>query len=116
VLTIRIVSCVIAVAMAISIAVGFATADFGTDGRALLELTWGVITLVDIYSAFTMLWLWIAWRESDVLKAVIWLVLVVTLGSLSIAVYVAMAAFRAGTPQELLLGTRRSRDTLAVPL
>ncbi len=100
----RVVSSLIAIVMAIAIAVGFATADFSADGKAILDLTWGVITLVDIYASFTIVWLWIAWREADVVRSLVWLVLVVTLGSLAIGAYVALAAFRADTPRDLLLG------------
>ncbi len=107
-LVVRAVSSLIAVVMAVAIAVGFATADFGAEGRALLDLTWGVITLVDIYAAFTFAWLWIAWREADVTRAVVWLVLVVTLGSLAIGAYVAWAAFRSASVPALLLGPNRS--------
>ena len=41
------------------------------------------------------------------MKAVVWLVLVVTLGSLAIAAYVAMASFRAEDVRSLLLGANR---------
>lgn len=107
-LAVRVVSLAIAVVMAVAIAIGFATAEFGTEGRAILDLTWGVITLVDIYASFTFAWLWIAWREDDLARALVWLVLVVTLGSLAIGAYVAFAAFRADSPRALLLGPNHS--------
>lgn len=105
---VRIVATALAIVMAIAIVTGFATADFTADGRALLDLTWGVITLVDIYASFTFAWLWIAWREDDVARALLWLVLVVVLGSLAIATYVAVAAFRADDPRALLLGPKHA--------
>lgn len=104
-LVVRVASVAIAVVMAVAIVVGLVTADFGAEGAAILDLTWGVVTLIDIYAAFLVVWLWIAWREADVLRAIVWLALVATLGSLAIGVYVALAAFRASTPQELLLGS-----------
>lgn len=103
---VRAVAVTSAVVMFVSIVVGFATADFGQDGEALLGLTWGVVTLVDLYVAFTFVWLWIAWREADAVRAGIWLVLVAGLGSLAIAGYVVRASFRATSVPELLQGSR----------
>lgn len=102
--TVRIVAVAAAVAMAATIAWGFAAGDFGADGAALLDLVWGRVTMVDLYLAFGAVWAWIAWREDSVGAAVLWAVLVAGLGSLAIWGYVAWRAWDADDVPHLLLG------------
>jgi hypothetical protein len=86
---------------------GFLEGEFLSEGGELLDLVWGRVTLVDIYAAFLVGWLWIALRERSVVRAVAWLPAVVVTGSLALAVYLLGAAVRAEGPEELLLGPRR---------
>ncbi len=51
------------------------------------NLPWGVVSLVDLYSGFTLFSLWIFYKER-VMPAIIWTFFVMTLGSFTIALYV----------------------------
>lgn len=104
--TVRIVAAAAAVAMAVTIAWGFATGDFAADGAALLDLVWGRVTMIDLYLAFGAVWAWIAWRERSVGAALLWAVLVAVLGSLAILGYIAWRAWGATDAPDLLLGAR----------
>jgi hypothetical protein len=104
---VRVVAGLGALTMAAAIAWGFLTASFTEEGAALLELTWGRITLIDIYLAFLLGWAWIAWRERSVPRAAAWLVATVVTGSLALFVYVLAASLRASTTTELVLGPHR---------
>jgi hypothetical protein len=95
-------------AMAVAIAWGFAAASFTEEGAALLDLTWGRVTLIDIYLAFLLVWGWIAWRERSPLRAAVWLAATVVLGSLALFGYAFVASLRASDPLDLLLGPRRT--------
>jgi hypothetical protein len=97
-------------AMLAVIAAAFATASFTGDGGVLLDLAWGRVTLVDLYLAFGMLWLWVAFRERSTVRAAAWLLATVITGSLAIGVYLLWAAIRADDPLELVLGRDRLRD------
>lgn len=97
-------------AMLAVIAAAFATASFAGDGAVLLDLAWGRVTLVDLYLAFGVLWLWIAFRERSVPRAAAWLLATVTTGSLAIGLYLLWASIRAADPVELILGRDRLRD------
>lgn len=107
--TVRTVAVVAALAMAATIAYGFAAGDFSADGAVLLDLVWGQVTMVDLYLAFGAVWAWIAWREGSVGAAVIWAVVVATLGSLAIWGYVAWRAWGADDVPALLLGDHARR-------
>lgn len=97
-------------AMLAVITAAFATSSFTGDGAILVDLAWGRVTLVDLYLAFGMMWLWIAFRERSVGRATAWLVATLTTGSLAIGVYLLWASLRAGSPTELALGPDRFRE------
>lgn len=64
---------------------------FYTDGARLLENPWGLATVIDIYVGFALFSCWVAWRESHVTKALVWIVLIMLGGNLVSAVYVLNA-------------------------
>ena len=97
-------------AMLAVIAAAFTTSSLTGDGAILLDLAWGRVTLIDLYLAFGIMWLWIAFRERSVWRAVAWLVATVTTGSLAIGVYLLWASIRAASPTELALGPDRLRE------
>ena len=94
-------------AMVAVIAAAFGAASFTGDGAILLDLAWGRVTLVDLYLAFGMMWLWVAFRERSAVRAAAWLLATLTTGSLAIGVYLLWASIRAEDPVELVLGRDR---------
>ena len=48
---------------------------------------WGIATLFDTYFSFFLLYLWIASREKGWLDRAVWLVLVLSLGTIAISGY-----------------------------
>ena len=55
---------------------------------------WFVATLFDTYFAFFCFWLWLAFRERSVVKSILWAVLIVLGGNITMSVYVLMQLFR----------------------
>lgn len=101
----RTVGLVGVMAMAAALVYGFTAGEFGAEGRALLDLAWGRVTLVDLYTGLFLIGAWIWWRERSAARALPWLAGLIVLGSLAAAVYVLVAARRVGTVEEAL--TRR---------
>ncbi len=99
-------------AMTSAIVGGFATASFTEEGGALLALTWGRVTLLDIYLAFLFGWLWIAWRERSPLRAALWGVATLITGSLALFGYLLGASLRARTITDVVLGPHRGDAAL----
>ncbi|MCC5809160.1 MAG: DUF1475 family protein [Ectothiorhodospiraceae bacterium] len=62
--------------------------------RDLSGDAWIQTTLVDIYISFLTIWLWIAYKERSWVSRLLWLVLVLTLGSVAITTYVLIQLFR----------------------
>jgi hypothetical protein len=57
---------------------------------------WAMATLLDAYCAFLSFYVWVAWRERTLASRIAWFVLIMGLGSISMAVYVLIALTRLG--------------------
>lgn len=81
------ISLIIAILMAAGIIYSLTTSDFSAEGTQLLALTWGKMSMLDLYSGFTLFSLWIAFREKVWWQAAVWIFFMMTLGFLTGAVY-----------------------------
>ncbi len=79
------------IVMIAALVYGFTAGEFGAEGSAILDLAWGRVTLVDLYTGLALIGAWIVWRERSVVRALPWLVAMVFLGSLAAAAYVVVA-------------------------
>ncbi len=91
--TVKIISIVGVAAMTIALLNGFINGDFLTDGGALLRNPWGIVSMVDLYTGFVLFAVWIAYREKSILRSVIWIFFLMTLGFFTGSVYMLIAAF-----------------------
>jgi hypothetical protein len=94
--------------MAVALVHGFTAGDFRAEGRTLLSIPWGRVSLVDVYVGFALFSGWVVYRERSASRAVAWIVLVATLGNLVSCLYVLLALRRhAGDWPGFWLGRRR---------
>jgi len=70
---------------------GFAFGDFASEGASLLAMPWGIVSLVDLYVGFTLFSCWIVYRERTLWPSVIWVILMLTLGFWTGALYTLLA-------------------------
>jgi len=70
---------------------GFTVGDFSGEGARLLGMPWGVVSLVDLYVGFSLFSLWIVYRERSVPRSIVWVVLMMVLGSWTGALYTFIA-------------------------
>ena len=63
-------------------------------GGELIQYPWFIATLADAYFAFLAFYVWLAWRQRSWLARIVWLVLVMCLGSMAIASYVLIELYR----------------------
>ena len=76
---------------------------------------WFRVTLLDAYLSFLLFWLWVSWRERSASRSVLWLLLIMGLGSVAMAGYLVLHLRRWNPDQGiagLLLG---ARGTTALP-
>jgi len=74
---------------------GFTIGDFKTDGAALLQNPWGVVSIVDLYTGFLLFSLWIIYREKSTWRA-FWVVLIMVLGFFTASLYTLTALVGSG--------------------
>jgi hypothetical protein len=93
-------------AMVTAVTIAFLTTPFSVDGRQLIDLAWGRVTIIDLYLALAVFVLWVGWRDGA-LKALGWGALTVFTGSAAIGVYLLLASRQAHTVADVLTGPRR---------
>ena len=70
---------------------GFTAGDFGADGAKILHNPWGIVSLIDLYTGFTLFSVWIVYRERSFLSSLFWVVLMMVLGFFTASLYVLIA-------------------------
>lgn len=70
---------------------GFTVGDFAAEGRELLSMPWGIVSLVDLYTGFTLFAAWIIFREASLGRAALWVALVMVLGFFAASLYAFLA-------------------------
>ncbi|MGD2144220.1 MAG: DUF1475 family protein [Anaerolineae bacterium] len=84
------------VAMGTVLIYAFASGDFNREGSILLSTPWGIVSLVDLYVGFTLFCGWIVYRERSLVRSVIWVVLMMVLGSFTASLYTFIALQTSG--------------------
>lgn len=107
-ITVRVLSLALVALMVAVIVVGFVSGDFSKEGSEILGLTWGRVTLIDLYVGLAIFGIWVAFRERSWSRTLVWTLALVILGNLAAAVYVARAAFSSPDATTLLLGHQPS--------
>jgi hypothetical protein len=78
-------------AMTAIITYAFAQGDFAREGAQLTAMPWGIVSLVDLYTGFTLFSGWIIYREKSPFIAALWVVLMMGLGFFTGSLYVLIA-------------------------
>ena len=96
-------------AMTIILIFAFTIGDFGRDGTVILQNPWGLVSLVDLYTGFFLFSIWIAFREKELWKKIVWIALMMVLGFWTGALYTLIALVKAdGNWERFWLGCRYS--------
>ena len=78
-------------AMTVILIYGFSVGDFFGEGSQLLSMPWGIVSLVDLYTGFTLFSLWIFYREERLVAAILWTIAMMTLGFFTGTLYTFVA-------------------------
>ena len=62
--------------------------------NSLASIPWMTATLKDFYANVVVLFLWVCWKETSHFSKVVWLILLVSLGSIATTLYVLIQLFR----------------------
>ena len=83
----KIVSVLGMLAMTSVLIYGFTVGDFFGEGSQLFAMPWGIVSLVDLYTGFTLFSAWIIYREKSLPVAILWTVAMMTLGFFAGSLY-----------------------------
>ena len=75
---------------------GFTVGDFFAEGSKLAAMPWGIVSLVDLYTGFTLFSGWIIYREKSLPVAILWTIGMMTLGFFAGSLYAFLALYSSG--------------------
>ena len=81
-------------AMGTALAYGFVVGDFAGEGKVLLGMPWGIVSLVDVYTGVALFSCWVVFRERSAIRSVGWIVSFVVLGFFAVSLYTLVALQR----------------------
>ena len=94
-------------AMTVVLIYAFTFGDFMQDGKELLSNPWGIVSLVDLYVGFSLFSGWIIYRESSLLRSIVWVFFMMVLGFFTGALYIYIALQTSGGDwQRFFMGNR----------
>lgn len=98
-----------ALVMAAIIGYAFVVGDFAAEGAKLVAMPWGIVSLVDLYTGFTLFSGWIIFREKSFPVTLLWILAVMTLGAFAISLYIFLALQASGGDwNKFFMGKRAS--------
>lgn len=84
------------VTMTAAITYGFVAGDFWREGRVIMRMPWGVISVIDVYAGGALFAGWIAARERSALRTAGWVVAIFVLGNWATSLYALIALRSSG--------------------
>jgi hypothetical protein len=82
--------------MGVTLVYGFTQGDLSADGSVLLSIPWGIVSLVDVYVGFALFGGWVVYREASLVRALVWVVLIMVLGFFIASLYALLALQASG--------------------
>ena len=92
----KIVSLIGVLAMSGIITRAFTSGNFSEEGGRLLSMPWGIVSMVDLYVGFTLFSCWIVYREKSLIRSIVWVILMMTLGFFTGSLYTFIALQTSG--------------------
>jgi hypothetical protein len=92
----KIISALGVLAMSAVLIYGFTIGDFFAEGSQLASMPWGIVSLVDLYTGFTLFSAWIIYREKSLSVAIAWTIAMMILGFFAGSLYAFIALQTSG--------------------
>jgi hypothetical protein len=93
----KVISLLGILAMTAVLVYGFTVGDFFGEGGRLVAMPWGIVSLVDLYTGFTLFSMWIIYREKSLPVAILWTIAMMTLGFFAGSLYAFIALQTSGS-------------------
>jgi hypothetical protein len=89
---------------------GFAYGDFLEEGKTILSMPWGIVSLVDVYTGFMLFSGWILYREKSLTRSATWIFFVMVFGFFTASLYTLIALHTSGGDWKRFWMGKRLRD------
>lgn len=90
------VACIGLLAMVTGIGFGAINGHLVQEFAAMMDMPWGMVTVIDLYVGLGLVAAWVWWRERNALVAIAWSVSLVFGGNIVTCLYVLLAMRRSG--------------------
>ena len=80
---------------------GFSTGDFFNEGSELINMPWGMVTLIDLYVGIVIFSAWVWFRETSSVKCICWTLAFIFTGNLATALYLFKAVNESKGDQQI---------------
>ena len=87
----KILAAVCLVAMTIALGYGFSSGDLGAEGNQLLQMPWGIVSLVDVFAGFALFSGWVVYRVQSLARSLLWIAAIIVLGNFTASLYALIA-------------------------
>ncbi len=85
----------------------FVYGDFFLEGAVLVDMAWGLVTLVDLYLGLLLFSFWVIYREDNKTSALSWSVMILLLGNMLSCLYILKSFYESdGSMTRFWLGKR----------
>jgi hypothetical protein len=99
------------IAMAGILIYGFTVGDFAGEGKTLLAMPWGIVSLVDVYTGIALFSCWVVYRERSATRSIVWVFLMIVLGFFTVSLYTIIALLKSdGDWHRFFMGRRWTRE------
>ena len=99
--------------MAVGIAYALIQGNFFNELEIMRPLPWFHLSMLDLYIGFILFAGWILYRERTLMRAMLWIILLLTLGNLIACLYAVVALVRSqGNWQRFWMGTCSTQSTM----
>lgn len=100
------------IVMAVGIVYALILGDFFAELEIMRPLPWFHLSMLDLYVGFLLFAGWILFREKSLVKAIVWIALLLLLGNLIACLYAAVAIVLARMNwQAFWMGSRSAQAT-----
>jgi len=104
------VACLGFIIMSATILYALIFGNLSIEGPQLVDMPWGLVSLVDIYLGLVLFSLWVIWREEYSLIGLLWIILIIALGNMISCIYIIKACCQAqGNISKFWLGSQMSK-------
>lgn len=93
--TAKIIAWIGFICMTIGILYALVFGQFGVEGSRLLSMSWGIVSMIDLYSGFILFSGWIIYREKSKPLIFMWVLLMMLLGFWTGCLYSLIALYQA---------------------